>query len=492
MDAHTAVSQAKPLTHKETRLIVWGVLLPLFMGSLDNTILATALPTIGRDFGDVQGLPWLITIYLLAATAAMPLYGKIADIRGRRFTLYIAIAIYLAGSLVCALAPSMLVLISGRALQGLGGAGLTSVAIIVLGDAAAPKDRGPYYAWFSVVYTTAGAIGPALGGSIADHLHWSVIFWLNIPLGLAAVWITSTVLRRLPRHERPHRLDLIGAILIVVASVAFMLGLNLGGRNYAWHSAPIILLFTVALVVGTGFVWRLLTAPEPLIPISILLDPIVRWAVLANSLGWASIVGLNIFLPMYLQSVIGLSPTNSGLSLMVLMMSLNATAGLAGQVLGRVQHYKILPMCLLVIAIGAVTMLALWAESLTIVWFEILVFLVGVGFGPVPSLCAVSMQNRVAQHQLGIAVGTMSFSRNLFTTIMVALLGTIVLAATNAIEPGASAQFGGAPPPGAAEAAQAFSRAFFVVAACLVAALAALVLMEEQPLRTGIVKDTKE
>jgi MFS family permease len=240
MDAQTAVSQAKPLTHKETRLIVWGVLLPLFMGSLDNTILATALPTIGRDFGDVQGLPWLITIYLLAATAAMPLYGKIADIRGRRFTLYIAIAIYLAGSLVCALAPSMLVLISGRALQGLGGAGLTSVAIIVLGDAAAPKDRGPYYAWFSVVYTTAGAIGPALGGSIADHLHWSVIFWLNIPLGLAAVWITSTVLRRLPRHERPHRLDLIGAILIVVASVAFMLGLNLGGRNYAWHlwSAP--------------------------------------------------------------------------------------------------------------------------------------------------------------------------------------------------------------------------------------------------------------
>ena len=167
MDAQTAAISAKALTHKETRLIVWGVLLPLFMGSIDNTILASALPTIGRDLGNVQGLPWLITIYLLAATAAMPLYGKIADIRGRRFTLYIAIAIYLAGSLVCALAPTILILIFGRAVQGLGGAGLTSVAIIVLGDAAAPKDRGPYYAWFSVVYTTAGAIGPALGGSIA-------------------------------------------------------------------------------------------------------------------------------------------------------------------------------------------------------------------------------------------------------------------------------------------------------------------------------------
>ena len=224
MDAQTDAGKAKALTHKETRLIVWGVLLPLFMGSIDNTILATALPTIGHAFGDVHGLPWLITIYLLAATAAMPLYGKIADIRGRRFALYIAIAAYMAGSLVCALAPSMLVLICGRALQGLGGAGLSAVAIIVLGDAAAPKERGPYYAWFSVVYTTAGAIGPALGGFIADHLHWSVIFWLNIPLGLGALWITSTVLRRLPRHERPHRLDVIGAILIVTASVAFMLG----------------------------------------------------------------------------------------------------------------------------------------------------------------------------------------------------------------------------------------------------------------------------
>jgi EmrB/QacA subfamily drug resistance transporter len=491
MDAQTAAISARPLTHKETRLIVWGVLLPLFMGSIDNTILASALPTIGRDLGDVQGLPWLITIYLLAATAAMPLYGKIADIRGRRFTLYIAIAIYLAGSLVCALAPSILVLILGRALQGLGGAGLTSVAIIVLGDAAAPKDRGPYYAWFSVVYTTAGAIGPALGGSIADHLHWSVIFWLNIPLGLMAVWITSTVLRRLPRHERPHRLDLIGAILIVVASVAFMLGLNLGGRSYAWQSLPVILLFTVALVVGAGFVWRLLTAPEPLIPISILLDRIVCCAVLANSLGWAAIVGLNIFLPMYLQSVIGLSPTNAGLSLMVLMMSLNTSAGLAGQLLGRVQRYKILPMCTLVIAIAAMTFLALWTDGMTIVTFEVLLLLIGVGFGPVPSLCAVAMQNRVAQHQLGIAVGTMSFSRNLFTTMLVALLGTIVLSATSAIEPGTAGRFGGAPPPGAVEAAQAFSRAFYVAAACLAAAFVALVLLEEQPLRTGIVKETK-
>src|SRR5215813_6357326 len=384
MDATTKTTY---LSHRETRVIVWGVLLPLFMGSIDNTILASALPTIGHAFGDVQGLPWLITIYLLAATAAMPLYGKIADIHGRRFGLTVAIALHMAGSIVCALAPSIFILILGRALQGIGGSGLSAVSVIVLGDAAAPKDRGRYYAYFSIVYTTAGACGPALGGFIADKLHWSLVFWLNIPLGLCALLITSTILRRLPRNERKHRLDVIGALLIVIASVSFMLALNVGGKSYSWLSPPVLGLFAAALLIGAAFVVRLLTAPEPLIPLAILTDPIVRWSVIANSFGWASIVGLNIFLPIYLQSVIGLSPTNAGLALMVLMASLNSSAGLCGQVLGRVTHYKVLPMTMLVVAFGAVVLLALWADRMTIVSFEVLLFLIGVGFGPLPSLC---------------------------------------------------------------------------------------------------------
>src|SRR4051794_2094701 len=247
MDARTdhgdLAPEVKPLTHQETRRIVWGVLLPLFMGSLDNTILASALPTIGRDFGETANLPWLITAYLLAATAGMPLYGKLCDIHGRRFTLRIAIAIYMGASLICALAPSLLVLILGRALQGIGGAGLSSISVVVLGDVAAPKDRGPYYAYFSMTYTTAGACGPALGGFLADHVHWSAIFWLNIPLGLLALAVTSTVLRRLPRHERPHKLDVTGALLIVAGSVSFMLALNLAGVRYPWTSPPILALF---------------------------------------------------------------------------------------------------------------------------------------------------------------------------------------------------------------------------------------------------------
>jgi len=205
MHAPGEPSAAKPLSLRDTRFVIFGVLLPVFMGSLDNTILASALPTIGRGFGDQAGLTWLITIYLLAATAGMPLYGKVADIHGRRFALCIAIGAHMAGSLVCALAPSILVLIAGRAVQGIGGAGLSSVSVVILGDAAPPKERGRCYGYFSIVYTTAGACGPALGGLLAEHLHWSAIFWLNIPLGLVALAVTASLLRRLPRRERPLR-----------------------------------------------------------------------------------------------------------------------------------------------------------------------------------------------------------------------------------------------------------------------------------------------
>src|ERR1700716_3479195 len=208
MDA--AAVNPPPLTHRQSQQIVWGSLLPVFMGSVDSTILASALPTIGRDLGDVHMLPWLITAYLIASTAVTPLYGKFSDIHGRRATVLIALSVYLAGSVVCLLAPNMLVLVLGRVLHGLGGGGMASTGMVVLGDVAAPKDRGRYYAYFSATYTTAGACGPALGGFIAENLHWKVIFLINLAMGLIALALTSRLLRRLPPHESPHRLDVLG------------------------------------------------------------------------------------------------------------------------------------------------------------------------------------------------------------------------------------------------------------------------------------------
>ena len=246
----------------------------------------------------------------------------------------------MAGSLVCALAPNMWVLIARPRAAWSGRRRIVVLGMIVLGDLVSPKERGRYYSYFAITYTTAGGCGPVLGGFFAEYLHWSVIFWINIPLGLAALTITTFMLRRLPRYERPHRLDIIGALLIVVASVSFMLALNLGGVRYAWTSPPLLALLAVAAVVAGLFVLRLVTAPEPLIPISILTNAIVRHSIAANSFGWGAIIGLNIVLPIYLQGVMGLSATQAGLSLIVFMFALNVSAGLAGQVLGRVRHYK--------------------------------------------------------------------------------------------------------------------------------------------------------
>jgi EmrB/QacA subfamily drug resistance transporter len=483
MDATLAAARtAKPLTHKDARLIVCGVLMPTFLGSLDTTAVAGALPTIGREIGEVHNLPWLITAYLVASTAAVPLYGKLADIHGRQFALRLALCAYLAGSLICALAPDMLVLILGRAIHGLGGGGLTSLGMIVLGDIAAPKERGRYYAYFSVVYTTAGAVGPALGGFIADYLHWTVIFWINIPLGLFALALSYTLLRRLPRHERPHRLDIVGAVLIVLAGVSFMLAVSQGGVRFAWTSAPILTLLVAAASLGILFVWRLRTAAEPLIPIAILANREAAIVIATNALGWGSIIGLNIFLPTYLQSAMGMSPTDAGLSLMVLMVALNIGAGVSGQILGRVRHYKTVPIIGMVVAIGAVATLAWRADKMSFLEFEILIALFGFGFGPLPPLCTVVMQNSVAIHQFGTAVGTMNFVRNLFATLLVAVFGAIVLSGGAAIVPGTAGPAAAA----ASDAALAFSRVFLAATVSLAVAFVGLLLMAERPLQTNV------
>jgi len=479
MDARVATDGPAALTHRDSMIIILGVLVPVFMGSVDTTILASALPIIGREFNDVQNLPWLITAYLIAMTATTPLYGKISDIHGRRATLYIALGLQMTGSLICALAPNMFVLILGRAVQGLGGGALSSTGMIVLGDIATPRDRGKYYAYFAVIYTTSGACGPALGGFLAEHVHWSAIFWLSIPLGIIATLLAMVCLRKLPRRERYHRLDFLGAALIVAATVVFMLALNMGGVVHPWTSMPIVLSFVAAAIVGALFIARLLTAPEPLIPLAILKDPVARAAIAFNTFGWSSIIGLNIFLPMYLQRVMGLSATAAGLSLVILMVTLNASAGVGGLTMSHSVHYKRLPMIGLVITIAAVGMLAWQADRMTLPLFEVLVFALGLGFGPVAPLASVSLQNAVAAHHFGTSVGTMNFARMLFATVLIAVFGALVASSmTTSLAPRGSAEI--------AIEAEGFRLVFIGAALCLILALIVVARMEAKPLKTDM------
>ena len=474
----TARADPKPLTHQEKRLIAISMMLPVFLGSVDQSILASALPTIGRSLGEVHNLPWLITAFLIAATALTPLYGKFADIHGRRAAMLIGLGVYMTGSLISAASPNMTMLICGRVVQGCGAGGLTVTANMILGDIAAPKERGKYYTYFSIAFTTAGGCGPALGGWISDHLHWSVIFLWNLPLCAIAVALALTVLRRLPRHERRHRLDFVGAFLVMAASSSFMLALNFGGVRYPWLSSPVIALLCCALVLGAGFVGRLLTAVEPLIPIVILSDPAARLAIAAHSFGWGAIIGLNVFLPMYLQSALGWSATTSGLSLMILMVTLNTSAGLSSQLLGRIRHYKLLPLCFLIVGVGAVVALAFSAGGMSSVKLEIVLFLIGIGFGPTAPLTQVALQNTVPIHHLGAALGTMNFARTLVATILIAVFGAIVLAKAPFGAPAGSLGhtfLGGA-------SVAAFATVFLAIAVTLAVSFLALILLEEKPL----------
>src|SRR5581483_7873704 len=246
------VMERAPLTHSQKRIIAMSMMVPAFLGSVDQSIMATSLPTIGRALNEVHNLPWLVTAYLIASTALTPLYGKFADIHGRRAAMLMGLSIYMTGSLVSAASQSMTMLICGRVIQGCGAGGLTVTASMVLGDIASPKERGKYYTYFSIAFATAGGCGPALGGWISDHLPWWVIFLWSFPLSAVSVVIALTVLRRLPHYGRPHRLDFIGAALVMAASSSFMLALNLGGVRYPWLSPMVLGLLACAVVLGTG------------------------------------------------------------------------------------------------------------------------------------------------------------------------------------------------------------------------------------------------
>jgi len=295
------------LDHAGARRIVVGVLLTMLLAALDQVMVATALPTIAGSLGDVDNMSWVVTANLLCATAATPLYGKLSDIHGRRMMMLIAIGIYAAGSLACVLAPTMLILILSRALQGLGGGGLMPLVQTIIGDVASPRDRPRDQAYTSSTFIISTVGGPLLGGFIAEHLHWSWIFWVNLPLCAIAFLLTHNVLQRLPRHDRPHQLDVLGAALMVSAAIALMLALTWGGRRYPWVSPQILVLFAGSTGLWTLFVWRVMTTHEPFIPLSVLRDGAMRVGTGAAFFAVGTVIALTIMLPLYAQLALGLS-----------------------------------------------------------------------------------------------------------------------------------------------------------------------------------------
>src|SRR6185503_4264000 len=370
MDAPSLAARPAPLSHAEIRTVIVGVMLAMFLAALDQTIVATALPTIGRELDNIADLPWVVTAYLVAATAATPLYGKFSDIHGRRVTILVGIVTFMIGSLGCALAPSMFLLIVARAVQGLGGGGLISLAQTAIADVTSPRERGRYQAYFASVFAASSLAGPILGGVIAEHLHWSVIFWINLPLGALAYAMTHHALKLLPRHERWHRLDVLGAVLITAAIVSLMLALSWGGGRYGWTSPEILGLAGGSLVLWALFALRMVTAEEPLIPLTVLRNSVVRTGTGSSLFGMGALIGLTVFLPVFFEEVLGLTSGQSGLALIPLTVGVVVGATYAGRGLSRVPHYKRLPLAGLVVAAVACLVLALFARGMSLLMVD--------------------------------------------------------------------------------------------------------------------------
>jgi MFS family permease len=466
------------IDHAAARRIVVGVLLTMLLAALDQVMVATALPTISASLGDVDNMSWVVTANLLCATAVTPLYGKLSDIHGRRTMMLIAIGIYAAGSLACALAPTMLTLIFARALQGLGGGGLMPLVQTIIGDVASPRDRPRYQAYTSSTFIVSTVGGPIVGGFIAEHLHWSWIFWLNVPLSALAYLLTHNVLQRLPRHDHPHKLDVIGALLMVAAAIALMLALSWGGRRYAWMSSQILALFAASATLWVLFGWRVMTAVEPFIPLSVLRDSAMRVGTAAAFFAVGLVIALTIILPLYGQLALGLSVSGSGLTIIALQGAATISSIIGGRLLVRFIHYKRVPLAGIALSAAALVPLALAPAGFSPAGALGLIALAGLGLGPTFPFTIVVVQNAVALHQLGITTGTMNFFRALGSTFIVAGFGAIVLAGAPLV-PTISA----GPALAGADAAEVFRWVFAAAILCLAIAFACILTLEERPLR---------
>src|ERR1700730_3613376 len=256
-----------PLTQGEVRTILMSLMLTMFLAALDQTIVATALPTIGRQFQDVSSLSWVITAYLLASTAVAPVFGTLSDIYGRRAMIITALSLFVAGSILCAVAPNMPVLILARGLQGLGGGGIMPIVQTVISDVVTPRERGQYQAYFSGVWVAAGIGGPVLGGVFAEHLHWSMIFWINVPLGLASLSMLVPKMGKIPVFHRRRKVDWLGGVLLMASAVVFILLLTWGGNRYLWLSPVIMAMVGASVALALAFVWHAGHAEEPFLPL---------------------------------------------------------------------------------------------------------------------------------------------------------------------------------------------------------------------------------
>jgi len=469
-----------PLTPGEVRTILMSLMLTMFLAALDQTIVATALPTIGRQFQDVSNLSWVITAYLLASTAVAPVFGTLSDIYGRRAMIIAALSLFVAGSILCALAPNMPVLILARGLQGLGGGGIMPIVQTVISDVVTPRERGQYQAYFSGVWVAAGISGPILGGLFAEHLHWSMVFWINVPLGLGSLAMLLPKMGKIPVFHRRRKVDWLGGVLLMASAVVFMLVLTWGGNRYLWLSPVIMAMVGASFALALAFIWHAGNAEEPFLPLSLMGGTVAPYAIASGGCALGAILGLTVHLPLYYEVVYHLSASEAGLALIPLAAVSTGGAAIAGRTMARAKHYKRVAIIgtagsALVGCALALTTLPLWA-------LLVLLSVFALGLGTAFPISVVSLQNSVARSQIGTITGAMNFFRALMASFTVAAFSAILLMALGADISLGGEHRGPVSSIPVADMVTAFRYVFGAAAALLAGASLCMILMEERPL----------
>jgi EmrB/QacA subfamily drug resistance transporter len=469
-----------PLTPREVRTILMSLLLTMFLAALDQTIVATALPTIGRQFQDVTNLSWVITAYLLASTAVAPVFGTLSDIYGRRAMIVTALSLFIAGSVLCAVAPSMPVLILARGLQGLGGGGILPVVQTVISDVVSPRERGQYQAYFSGVWMLAGLSGPVLGGVFAEHLHWSMIFWINVPLALAALALLLPKMGRIPVYHRMREVDWLGGLLLMASAVVFMLVLTWGGHRFAWLSPTILAMVGASVTLALSFVWHAGRADEPFLPLSLIGGSVVPYAMLAGGCALGAMIGLTVYLPLYYEVVYHLTASEAGLGLIPLAAISTFGAAFAGRTMARVKHYK--RVAIIGTMVATLAGLALTLATLPLWGMLGLLAIFGIGLGTPFPISVVALQNAVPRAQIGTITGAMNFFRAMMSSLTVAVFSAILLTALGADISLAEGARGSVNAISAGDMVAAFRYVFAAATIMIGCASLCMIAMEERPL----------
>lgn len=415
------------LSHREVVGVLSGVMLGMFLSGLDNSIVATALPTVARELDGVTHMSWIVSAYLLCSTVMTPIYGKLSDLYGRKRLLQTALGIFCVASVFCALAQTMPQLIVARALQGLGGGGLVSMAQATIGDVIAPRDRGRYQAYFAGVFASTGVAGPVLGGFFADYLSWRWMFWINVPICIAAWLLAQRALGKLVVRPSSRVIDYGGALLMAAGVSQLLLVATWGGVEFPWSSPVIVALTLSGLVFAALFVMRELVAREPILPPRMFANREFSLLVSMSFLNPMMIGGAVVLLPLYLQLVTGASASGAGLALTAMTTGMVAGSFVAGRVVSVYGHYRFLPLCGFAIEVVAFTLLAHMAPDTPRLLTAMYALMAGFGSGFIMSVVTVGAQNAVDPRDLGAGSAASAFLRNCGMAFGVAILTTLLL-----------------------------------------------------------------